>query len=100
MEQGIPVIAVEENRSMMRNDLDALPWREGQMIRVANYWEAAGVMLAMRAGISLDSTRRPLAPVGVSGLDIETGSLNAAIDGEVEVTSRPECPQSRLPAGP
>ena len=60
LEQGIPVIAVRENRNLMRNDLAALPWASGQYIPVDNYLEAAGVMTAMKAGVSLESVRRPL----------------------------------------
>ena len=30
LEQGIPVIAVRENKNLMRNDLRVLPWRDGQ----------------------------------------------------------------------
>ncbi len=65
LEQGITVIEVEENANLMRNDLSALPWRLGQFHRVANYWEAAGVMAALKAGVSPTSVRRPLAPVPV-----------------------------------
>ena len=65
LEQGIPVIEVEENANLMRNDLSALPWRQGQFHRVANYWEAAGVLAALKAGIDPASVRRPLAPVAV-----------------------------------
>ena len=65
LEQGIPVIEVEENANLMRNDLSALPWRQGQFHRVANYWEAAGVMAALKAGVNPASVRRPLAPVPV-----------------------------------
>ncbi len=65
LEQGIPVIEVEENATLMRNDLSALPWRQGQFHHVANYWEAAGVMAALKAGINPASVRRPLAPVAV-----------------------------------
>lgn len=61
LEQGIPVIAVRENRNVMKNDLHTLPWRPGQFTVVENYWEAAGVMAAMRAGIDPRSVRRPLA---------------------------------------
>jgi Protein of unknown function (DUF3326) len=59
--QGIPVIAVQENRSLMKNDLRMLPWAPGQLHIVANYWEAAGVMAALKAGIDPTSVRRPLA---------------------------------------
>jgi hypothetical protein len=62
LEQGIPVVAVRENANLMANDLEALPWRPGRLIRVANYWEAAGVVAALRAGIDPASARRPLAP--------------------------------------
>ncbi len=65
LEQGIPVIEVEENANLMRNDLSVLPWRQGRFYRVANYWEAAGVMAALKAGINPASVRRPLAPVPV-----------------------------------
>ena len=63
LEQGIPVIAVRENRNLMRTDLANLPWNEGQLNIVENYWEAAGVLAALRAGMSPDSVRRPLGPV-------------------------------------
>ena len=65
LEQGIPVIEVAENANLMRNDLSALPWRQGQFHRVANYWEAAGVMAALKAGLNPVSVRRPLASVPV-----------------------------------
>ena len=65
LEQGIPVIEVAENANLMRNDLSALPWRQGQFHRAANYWEAAGVMAGLKAGVNPASVRRPLAPVPV-----------------------------------
>ena len=60
LEQGIPVIAVRENRNIMRNDLTALPWATSQLHIVENYWEATGVLAAMKAGIAPESVRRPL----------------------------------------
>ena len=65
LEQGIAVIAVRENRNLMRNDLAALPWKPGQFYQVENYWEAAGVMSALKAGINPDSVRRPIPPLPV-----------------------------------
>jgi hypothetical protein len=65
LEQGISVIAVRENRNAMRNDLTALPWRPGQLHVVENYWEAVGVMTAIKAGIAPESVRRPLAATTV-----------------------------------
>jgi hypothetical protein len=60
LDQGIPVIAVRENENLMRNDLSELPWAPGQYREVDNYWEAAGVLCAMRAGILPESVRRPI----------------------------------------
>ena len=66
LEQGIPVIAVQENRNLMKNDLSGLPWATGQFHRVKNYLEAAGVIAAMRAGVDPASVRRPLEDTLVS----------------------------------
>ena len=49
----------------MRNDLGALPWAPGQLHVVENYWEAVGVMTALKAGIAPASLRRPLAATRV-----------------------------------
>ena len=60
LHQGISVIAVRENRNLMRNDLTELPWRPGQFYIAENYWEAAGIVAALKAGIDPGSVRRPL----------------------------------------
>ena len=60
MEQGIPVIAVRENRNRMRNRLSDLSFKPGDLITVDSYVEATGVLAALRAGISLESVKRPL----------------------------------------
>ena len=65
LEQNIPVIAVRENDNLMRNDLRALPWAPGQLQVVENYWEAVGVMTALKAGIVPNALRRPLAATRV-----------------------------------
>ena len=57
LEQGIPVIAVRENRSLMRNDLSLLPWAADQLHVVDNYWEAVGLMAALKEGMSPGSVR-------------------------------------------
>lgn len=85
LEQGIPVIAVRENRNLMRNDLAALPWAADQLYIVENYWEAMGVMAAMKAGIAPESTRRPLA-----GTRVETVTLGHRSDREAEQPARPQ----------
>ena len=65
LEQGIPVIAVRENRSLMKNDLTLLPWAADQLHVVENYWEAVGVMAALKQGLSPGSVRRPLGNVRI-----------------------------------
>jgi hypothetical protein len=65
LEQRVPVIAVRENRNIMRNTLGALPWAPDQLHVVENYWEAAGVVAALRAGVKPASVRRPLADTAV-----------------------------------
>jgi hypothetical protein len=80
LEQGIPVIAVRENKNLMRNDLTQLPWQQGQLHVVENYWEAAGVMAALKAGIAPNSVRRPINPVTVeksAGASAKTPAINA-----------------------
>lgn len=66
LEQGIKVVAVRENRNLMRNDLGELPWDAGQFVRVENYLEAAGVLNSIKSGISLSSVRRPFGTLNVS----------------------------------
>lgn len=65
LEQGIPVIAVRENRNLMKNDLSQLPWAGDQLHVVDNYWEATGVMAALKEGMSPASVRRPLRDVRI-----------------------------------
>jgi len=60
IEQGIPVIAVKENKNRMKNDLRLLPFKLDKLIIVQNYFEAVGVMNAIKTGISLDTIRRPM----------------------------------------
>ncbi|UZW58373.1 DUF3326 domain-containing protein [Lysobacter enzymogenes] len=56
--RGIPVIAVRENQTILRVDREVM--RMDEVIEVENYAEAAGVLLALRNGIHLESVRRPL----------------------------------------
>lgn len=65
LEQGIPVIAVKENRNRMENDLEKLPFAKGKLFIVENYLEAVGVMTALKAGVDVSSVRRPLAATKV-----------------------------------
>lgn len=68
LEQGIPVVAVRENDNVMENDLASLPWAPGQLVIVDNYWEAAGVVACLRAGVDPRAVRRPLDTVSVETL--------------------------------
>jgi len=74
LEQGIPVIAVEENTNIMRNDLTALPWRAGQFFKVSTYLEAVGIMVALREGLSIESLKRPIKSVPVEQKTFDGGS--------------------------
>jgi hypothetical protein len=71
LEQEIPVVAVRENENLMENDLRALPWPPGRLHVVDNYWEAAGLVACLRAGIDPGTVRRPLADTVV---ELEDGS--------------------------
>jgi hypothetical protein len=55
---GIPLIAVRENKTILdvTNEKMCMP----NVIEVDSYLEAAGVVLALREGISLASVRRPI----------------------------------------
>ncbi len=57
----IPLIAVKENKTV----LDVTPEKMGMnAIVVENYWEAIGVVAALKAGISIESLRRPIKSIG------------------------------------
>ncbi|MCI0492049.1 MAG: DUF3326 domain-containing protein [Planctomycetes bacterium] len=65
VEQGIPVVAVRNNTNLMRNDLRALPFRPGQLQYAANYYEAAGILTAMKAGVAPATLERPMRPLRI-----------------------------------
>ena len=52
VEAGIPIIAVKENKNVLK---DKMP---DDFIIVDNYIEAAGLLMAYKAGVSIDSIRR------------------------------------------
>ena len=60
IEQGIPVIAVK-NKNAMKNDLRALPFKRRQLYFAENYLEAAGIVAAIKAGIEINTLKRPIA---------------------------------------
>jgi len=55
----LPVIAVRENTTILKVTREEMGL--GNIIEVGNYAEAAGVILALKNGISLESVSRPLA---------------------------------------
>lgn len=58
---GIPVIVVRENKTIYSShDRDGL-------LYVENYWEAAGLLMCLKAGVAPGSVRRPLPPTLVTG---------------------------------
>jgi hypothetical protein len=61
IEHGIPVIAVKENKNIMKNSLEDLPFSRNKLFVVENYWEAVGIMHALKSGVSPAAVRRPLA---------------------------------------
>ncbi len=65
LEQGITVIAVREGSGLTAGELSRLPWRKNQFFVAENYWEATGVLCALRAGIAPNSIRRPFSKLEV-----------------------------------
>ena len=65
LEQGIPVIEVAENAKPDAQRPVGPAVAAGAVHRAANYWEAAGVMAALKAGVNPASVRRPLESVPV-----------------------------------
>ncbi|MFM7164928.1 MAG: DUF3326 domain-containing protein [Planctomycetaceae bacterium] len=63
--QGIPVISVRGNRNCLPNQLAKLPGASDGIHFVDNYLEAAGLLMAMKAGVSRESVVRPIAPTKV-----------------------------------
>lgn len=60
LEQGIKVIAVDDATNIMQNDLSLLPWAPHQFYRASNYFEAAGILTALKNGLSPNSIKRPI----------------------------------------
>jgi hypothetical protein len=82
LHQGIHVIAVRENRNLMRNELAPLFAGTGRYHRVENYWEAAGLIIALKAGIAPETARRDtngkLASIAEGLSRLDRGALAAA----------------------
>ena len=83
LEQGIPVIAVKENKNRMQNKLEELPFESGKLFIVENYLEAVGVMNALKAGVAPESVRRPLNQTTVKEVDSVTRLLREKSTPEI-----------------
>ena len=91
LEQGIPVIAVRENKNRMKNRLEALPFAPGKLFIVENYLEAVGVMHALKAGVTPESVRRPLSHTTV--IEAQQSFVSAFgihINKDVYIKQRPK----------
>lgn len=71
---NIPVIAVEENRTVL--DVSRAKLGLKNVIEVRNYPEAAGIILALKKGINLQSIYRPLETVRHSAWDFGESDLS------------------------
>ncbi len=60
LENGIPVIAVKENKNQMDNQMEAFPFKHNKLFVVENYLEVVGVMHLIKSGINLDTIKRPI----------------------------------------
>jgi len=58
-DRGIPIIVVKENTCIDKQ------YTVNSAIFVENYIEAAGLIMSMQAGISVESVRRPLKPTEI-----------------------------------
>ncbi len=80
VEQGIPVVAVRSNTNLMRNDLKSLPFRAGQLHYASNYYEAAGILSAMKAGVAPSTIARPMQPIRIERVSA-TVETNGHVNG-------------------
>lgn len=60
LEQDIPVIIVEDNQNLMKNNLDLLPWKSDKIFRAKNYLEVVGIINCLKTGIYPPNLLRPL----------------------------------------
>ncbi|PIQ28621.1 hypothetical protein COW36_12385 [bacterium (Candidatus Blackallbacteria) CG17_big_fil_post_rev_8_21_14_2_50_48_46] len=63
VEEGIPLILVKENQSDLKITPEILGFAPEAYFLVENYWEAAGLLLALKEGIDPRVLRRPLSPL-------------------------------------
>lgn len=73
----IPIIVVRENKTVSPKTQSFFENERIGAITVENYWEAAGVIMSMRAGIAPASVRRPLQLAHVYELPSSGGDESA-----------------------
>lgn len=78
--RGIPVIAVEQNETILNMTRATLNLRN--VVEARSYAEAAGMLMALKSGISLESISRPL-----KTLRYERAESRAVSDAEVFLTA-------------
>jgi hypothetical protein len=64
IEQNIPVIVIKDDKNIMKNDLSK--FLDKEIYFVNNYFEAAGILTAIKNGISVNSLKRPIEPTKIS----------------------------------
>ena len=88
LEQGIKVIAVKENKNIMKNDLSKLPWASDQFYMAENYWEVSGILNSIKGGIDPKTVRRPLKSVEIHAKRTEISpSIKSLDDRRIEKPS-------------
>lgn len=73
---NIPVIAVQENHTILNVTQEKL--RLNNVIKARSYAEAAGILLALRRGINLESISRPLKTLRFSDCNLAENEWSAA----------------------
>lgn len=59
-ERGIPLLVVGENQTVLPVSPASLGWSHERIFEVANYWEAAGLLAALKQGLDPWLLRRPV----------------------------------------
>ena len=84
LSQGIKVIAVRENRNLMKNDLSKLQWASDQFYMAENYWEVSGILNSIKGGIDPKTVRRPLHSVDVRTVGTKKSTTANSINERVK----------------
>lgn len=66
IENEIPVIAVRDRHMNLGAPFEELPFKSGKLLFADNYLEAAGIASSLKAGVALDTVKRPIGRTNVS----------------------------------